>query len=378
MLSGTYLFSVCPTDMVRVFTPVRLLLKCRNATIEWFSGESAPWLSCYHKMKDFRTELKIVPSNVTIDLKSGILTQGSCFSDAIGGRLGDHKLNVLPNPFGVIYNPESIHSVLLSAVCNEPMPDHTFLQNGELHLNYRLHSEFATFKKEELSVRLTNLIGSTHYFLKDCQWLIVTYGTAWVYSRNDTGEIVANCHKLPASAFAKSLMSVEDIIGSFRRFYEHLKAYNPGIRVVLTVSPVRHIRDTVELNSVSKSVLRLACHEITRLFDDVGYFPAYEIMMDDLRDYRFYKRDMIHPSDDAEDYIWEKFAERYFSPELSDFVQRWEGVLAAMRHRPFHGQSAAHRQFIRNTMKKLEAFSGTVDVSQEISVLKRQLETPNE
>jgi hypothetical protein len=321
-------------------------------------------------MKDFRTELKVEPATANIGLKSSVLTQGSCFSDAIGDRLADHKLRTLVNPFGVIYNPESIHKALQYAVYNEALPPHSFLKNGDLHLNYDFHSEFSALTQPGLSATLNNAIGAAHYFIRGADWLLITYGTAWVYERRDTGEIVANCHKLPASYFTRSLMNPETIIASFARFFRQLKQLNPRVKVILTVSPVRHLKDTLELNSLSKSILRVACHDISEKHEDVEYFPAYEMMIDDLRDYRFYKRDMLHPTEEAEDYIWEKFMERYFSPELKDFVKQWKVVLSALRHKPFHPGTAAHQQFLHETLKKLETLSAYVDVREEIASIK--------
>ena len=340
-----------------------------------FSQISLPFgnYSAQEHMKEFRTELKVEPATLHIRLKSAILTQGSCFSDAIGKRLSDHKIRTLINPFGVIYNPESIHKALEYALYNEALPPHTFLKHGDLHLNYDFHSRFSALTQRELSTAVNNAVGATHYFIKDADWLLITYGTAWVYERRDTGEIVANCHKLPATDFSKSLMNPETIVASFSRFFAHLKKVNANAKVILTVSPVRHIKDTLELNNLSKSILRVACHVVSSRYDDVEYFPAYEMMIDDLRDYRFYKRDMLHPSEEAEDYIWEKFMERYFSPELNAFVKQWRVVLSALRHKPFHPGTAAHQQFLHETLKKLEALSLHADVQDEIARVKSHM-----
>jgi len=324
-------------------------------------------------MQEFRTELKVTPSSVQIHLKDSLLTQGSCFADAIGYRLTSFKRRTLVNPFGVIYNPESIHKVLAYSIFNEPLPEHTFVQNQEVHLNFNFHSAFSALKKNVLVEQLLNTIGSTHYFLKDADWLLLTYGTAWVYRRRETGEIVANCHKLPSALFAKSLLTPEAIISSFRDFYGQLKRFNPRIKIILTVSPVRHLKDTLELNNLSKSVLRVACHDISSQHDDVEYFPAYEMMIDDLRDYRFYKGDMLHPTAEAEDYIWEKFMERYFSPGLKDFVQQWKVILSAMRHKAFHPLAPAHQQFLRDTLKKLEELKTLADVDEEVALISKQI-----
>ncbi len=324
-------------------------------------------------MKEFRTEINVRPSPSAVDLKSRMLTQGSCFADAIGKRLDAYKLKTLVNPFGVIYNPESIHKVLEYAIFNESLPEHTFVKNQDLYLNYNFHSEFSALTKEELLSRLMNCIGATHYFLKDADWVLLTYGTAWVYQRKDTGEVVANCHKIPAAMFCRSLLTSDAVRSSFNTFYAALKKFNSKIRIILTVSPVRHIKDTLELNAVSKAVLRVACHGISNEYEGVEYFPAYEMMIDDLRDYRFYKADMLHPTTEAEDYIWEKFMERYFNTDLRDFVKKWKIVLSAMRHKPFHPRAASHQQFLHETLTKLEELASLVDVEKEIRVIKQQI-----
>lgn len=324
-------------------------------------------------MKEFRTELKVTPSPWQIDLGARAVTQGSCFSEAIGHRLAQHKLKALANPFGVIYNPESIHHVLRCSVFNERMPEHTFIENAGVFLNFNVHSEFSALKRDALDRKLSDAIGSAHHFLKDADCLLLTYGTAWVYERNDTGEVVANCHKLPSSKFTKRLMSSESIAASFNALYGVLKKYNPHIRVILTVSPVRHIKDTLELNSVSKAILRVACHDICHHHMDVEYFPAYEIMMDDLRDYRFYKSDMLHPANEAEDYIWEKFMEQYFSQDLKEFVRKWSAILSALGHKAFHPATASHQQFLRDTLKKIEELKTLVDVREELDAIERQI-----
>ena len=325
-------------------------------------------------MKAFRTEIKVPPGTRNMGPKVRIVTQGSCFSDAIGDRLALHKLRVLINPFGVIYNPPSIHKALSYSVFNEPVAPHTFVRHNDIFFNYDFHSTFSALTAQELSTRLINSIGASHYFLKDADWLLLTYGTAWVYQRQDTGEIVANCHKLPSGSFSKSLMSAGQVQSSFALFFEQLKKFNPKIKVILTVSPVRHIKDTLELNSVSKAILRVACHDMSERYADVEYFPAYEMMMDDLRDYRFYKGDMLHPTAEAEDYIWDKFMERYFSTDLKDFVRQWDSILSALRHKPFHPGTPAHQQFLRDTLKKLENIERMdIDVEEELSQVRAQI-----
>jgi lysophospholipase L1-like esterase len=276
------------------------------------------------------------------------------------------------NPFGVIYNPISIHQAVSYAVRNELPADHTYLENDGLQLNYEFHSEVGAYEKNELISTLTSLISSSHTFLKQASCIFITYGTSWVYERIDTNEIVANCHKIPPHRFNKRLLTQNEIIQSFEIFYQQLKTFNPGIRIILTVSPVRHLKDTLELNSVSKAVLRTACHLLSTQFNDVEYFPAFEIMIDDLRDYRFYKSDMLHPTDDAEDYIWNRFTEKYFDDDTQKFIKEWKSVLAAIQHRPFHPSSPAHQRFLEETIKKLERLKDKVNIDHELQLLKEQ------
>lgn len=324
-------------------------------------------------MKAFRTTLRPDVSKHTFSLRDPLLTVGSCFSEAMGSRLMSHKVRTLTNPFGVIYNPVAIHKAIKYALFNEAVPELTYLEQDGIHYSYDFHSSVSGKDRGALRKALLEIIGSTHHFLKDAHAILLTYGTAWVYTRNDTGEIVANCHKVPAKEFTRSLLSHKQVIASFDDLYKGLKAFNPHCRVILTVSPVRHLRDTLEGNSVSKAILRSACHSIEQSYADAEYYPAFEIMMDDLRDYRFYKRDMIHPTEEAEDYIWEHFVDTYFDDKAKAFFEEWKTIMSALSHKPFHPESASHQSFLRETLKKLEVMKARVDVAEEISIIKAQL-----
>ncbi|HEY0744004.1 MAG TPA: GSCFA domain-containing protein [Chryseosolibacter sp.] len=324
-------------------------------------------------MNHFRTIVSIRPSSHKIGLKSGVFTIGSCFADAIGQRLSTSKFASLVNPFGTTYNPLSIHKNIFYALKNELPAGHTYLVRDDVHLNYDFHSSLSALEKSELTKRISNAIGTSHYFLKTANYMLITYGTAWIYSRKESGEMVNNCHKVAAGNFNKRLLSEQEIVGSFDSLYMMAKKYNPALRFILTLSPVRHIKDTLELNSVSKAVLRSACYAISTHFADAEYFPAYEIMMDDLRDYRFYKSDMLHPTEEAEDYIWKNFMSTYFDQEIIRFVEDWNALTASLQHKPFHVQSSSHQQFLKQTLKKLENISSRVNVDTEIAAVKAQL-----
>jgi hypothetical protein len=321
-------------------------------------------------MAAFRTEFNTRLHKSTIGIKSSLLTIGSCFSDGIGNKLAGNKFNTLVNPFGTTYNPLSIHKLIQMAIHNQAPSPETYSQNEDIYSNYDFHSSFSELTKEKLEKRITEAIGMVHYFLSKSEFLFLTYGTAFVYERKDTGEMVANCHKQPASLFSKQLINQETIITSFNEMYSNLKKFNPGIKIILTLSPVRHIKDTIELNSVSKSILRVACHSLTQNKEEVSYFPAYEIMMDDLRDYRFYTSDFLHPSQEAEEYIWEKFTDNYFDKDTKEIVQQWQTLKKQLEHKPFHPASIGHQKFLKETLTKLEMLNTKLNVEEEIHNLK--------
>lgn len=321
----------------------------------------------------FRTELIVPISQEKITLKNRILTIGSCFADSIGNRLNAFKFQTIANPFGTVYNPISIHKLLQLSVMKQTMPADSFLQRDEVYFNYNLHSSFSALQKEELSLQIQKEIDNTHYFLAATDVILLTYGTVWVYERKDTGEIVANCHKQASGFYTKRVLSQEEIVNNFSAIHSLLKSVRPNVRIILTVSPVRHLKDTLELNSVSKAILRSACYEVSKEFNNVHYFPSFEIMMDDLRDYRFYKADMLHPTDEAEEYIWEKFAHCYFDTDTLLFVKKWINIKNSLRHKAFHPTSTSHQQFLQSLYKSISELKSIVNVEEELSIVQGQL-----
>ncbi|MTI40188.1 GSCFA domain-containing protein [Fulvivirga lutimaris] len=321
----------------------------------------------------FRTELHIEPSTNKIGLHTPILTIGSCFSDNIASKLSDHKMKVLTNPFGTVYNPISIFKLLGNACKNERPKSSEIVENDELFAHYDFHSSFSKTSKDELIASINKSIDDTHAFLKKTHYLIITFGTAFVYETTSTAEVVANCHKVPAKNFIKKLLTQKQILEAFEEAYQRLIDLNPDLKIILTVSPVRHIKDTIPLNSVSKSTLRLTCNTLENQYDNVDYFPSYELVMDDLRDYRFYKSDMLHPSTEAEEYIWNKFASTYFNAQTQSFIKEWSKIKAAIQHRPFNPNSEKHQQFIKATIKRIEALPQEISFSKELETLRNQL-----
>jgi hypothetical protein len=324
-------------------------------------------------MDNFRTVLTTTPASFNIGLRDGCFTIGSCFADNLGQLLHQHKFEVLVNPFGTSYNPISIHKVLHYAIQNELPSTDTYGELNETYFNFDFHSSFSALDANILQRNITNALSKSHSSLSSATTLLITYGTAWVYERKDNGEIVSNCHKVPATQLNKQLLTQKKILESFKNFYQQLMILNPHIRIILTLSPVRHIKDSLELNAVSKSILRLSCHTLSEIYPQVEYFPAYEIVLDDLRDYRFYDRDLLHPSPEAIDYIWHIFGNRYFTKDTSTFVKKWEEITKALTHRPYHPTSAMHQKFLSNLLSQLEELKSTINVDKEISQVKNQI-----
>jgi len=324
-------------------------------------------------MKEFRTELTPAISTWPIALKDNIFTVGSCFADTIGNHLTENKFRVWNNQFGSIYNPISIHRLVLFSLRSELPISDSYLKNEGIYLNYNFHSSHSALSRQELETKIKNSIAGATEFLKNTNRIIITYGTAFVYRLKSGNEIVANCHKISSTNFTKSLLKESEIFESFKNLYSNLKSINPNCKIILTVSPVRHLKETLELNSVSKSVLRLSCHSIVNQFSDVDYFPAYEILLDDLRDYRFYKTDRLHPTEEAAEYIWEKFIDAYFDASSKGFINEWKEIRKNLHHKPFHPQSENHQKFLKSTLSRLEKLNTTIDLSSEIQTLKSRI-----
>ena len=322
---------------------------------------------------EFRTPIQISTSPIRIDHSTKILTLGSCFASVMGQRLYENKFQVKVNPFGIIFNPVSILKALEFSAEGKNNFKSSYIQNNGIWYNYDLHSDWSSSNREELDQRLSYLISTIHAYIKTSQIITITFGTAFIYRLLSNKAIVANCHKIPSSYFQKEMLSTEEIVDAFEKVYTKIKNLNPAIKFILTVSPVRHIKDGIEQNNLSKSICRVACSAIEKKLKDIEYFPAYEIMMDDLRDYRFYKEDMIHPTTLAEDYIWEKFLEKYSNEGTRDFLKDWDSVKKAIEHKPFHPDSEAHQQFLKETIAKLKKLSTLINVDDEILTLEKQI-----
>jgi hypothetical protein len=311
---------------------------------------------------EFRIPLRPAKLPSFIEFGDGILLSGSCFTEHMAERMRRHKFRVLENPNGVLFNPVSIASSLVRAIDGEPYtPSDLFHAHG-LWSNWDFHGRFSDPDAGKALDAMNASVEQTHGFLRESRWLFLTLGSAWVYQLGD-GRIVANCHKAPDSSFIRRLLAPEEVLSALDNLIHRLSLINPDMQLILTVSPVRHMRDGYVENNRSKAVLLQAVHHLAGKFDGIHYFPAYELVIDDLRDYRFYAEDMVHPNHQATTYVWERFVESAFSGSTREAMREIAGLGAAMAHRPLHPGSTAHRDFMRSCLEK------TLDLSRRFSSL---------
>ena len=322
----------------------------------------------------FRTELTIAPAAGQLPRAARVLTMGSCFADSMGARLAAHKVETRVNPFGTVFQPLALMRLLRAAAGEEVDWQQHLVQARGRWQSYDLHGSIGADSPVELLQYIQEMVRQTGEFLRSTDLVLLTLGTAWAYRLRETGGLVSNCHKQPADLFVRELLTPDEIINALAETHAYLRRINPELRFVLTVSPVRHLKDTLPLNSVSKSVLRVATHIVSDLLPGVAYFPAFELLTDDLRDYRFYAADMLHPSETAEDYIWDKFARTYFDADFGRFRKEWAAVRQALDHRPLHEGAPEHREFLESTREKLEQLSlRQVDVAAELRTVRARL-----
>ena len=305
----------------------------------------------------FTTPIEIPTSPARITHKSNIILAGSCFAENIGGKLAERKFNICINPFGILYNPLSITAMLERIAKCELFTAESpeiFKHNEKWHSHLH-HGDFSRSTKEELLTGINAAIDVAHKKVSTCDYVILTLGTAYAYYLNSNNNIVGNCHKLPGNLFTRRMLDISEIVAAMTNTMELYTAANPDIKFIFTVSPIRHLRDGAHDNQKSKGTLLLAIDKIMKQFPhNTHYFPAYEIMLDELRDYRFYAADMVHPSQVAVDYIWEKFGSSWFTGETHGINREIEDINKAIGHKPYDPQASAYKQFLKNTLNRIE------------------------
>lgn len=307
---------------------------------------------------DFRTHIVIPESDISINHSTSMMLFGSCFSEHIGSKLLQHKFKVDVNPFGILYNPFSVSRAIRRLLSAESFSAADLVFNNELYHSPMHHGHFSATDKEVCLQNISSRFDQAVSFIGQTDLFLITFGSAYAYQWRESGEIAGNCHKFPADRFRRLRLSVEEIVEEWVEVITLLTVINPTAKLLFTVSPVRHWKDGAHENQISKSILHLAIDALQERFRErISYFPAYEVMMDELRDYRFYNEDMIHPSPLAVDYIWNCFSETYFSAATQRVNDEWAQIRRALDHRPLHPGTESYRLFTEGTAQKLDAFA---------------------
>lgn len=304
----------------------------------------------------FSTQIPIAISDNPIDYNSKIVSLGSCFAVNIGQKFDYFKFSNTTNPLGILFHPLALEKFITYTLSGKQFTDaDVFEQNGLWHC-FDAHSDLSHTDKSVLLNNLNTGCTWANATIKEASHLIITLGTAWVYRYNQTGNLVANCHKVPQKEFTKELLSVDVIKQSLENIVNALQQTNPDVHTIFTVSPVRHIKDGFTENQWSKANLISSLHQALNADNcklNTAYFPSYEIMMDELRDYRFYAEDMIHPSAIAVDYIWERFTAAYITPQAQETMKLAETIQKGLSHRPFNPETPQHQQFLMKLNGKI-------------------------
>lgn len=327
-------------------------------------------------MSEFRTIVDIEENKIKIGYKNKILFVGSCFAENIGNRLNASKFNAHVNPFGIMYNPVSVANTILAILENRKFTEEDLVHNNIWHSFYH-HSRFSSAGMQDCLDNINESCLKSSKFIRETDFLVITFGTSWVYEFLETGKVVSNCHKLPAKRFKRYRLSVDYIVSLYKNLIERIKEINPGINIIFTVSPIRHWKDGAHGNQLSKAVLQLAIDQLVSAVENINYFPSYELVMDELRDYRFYNRDMIHISDEAVDYIWKRFVEVFIDKQSQSIMIKIEKIKKALAHRPFSSESQEYFDFLEKQLIKIDQLERSIpniDFSEERSFIKRKMD----
>ena len=303
-------------------------------------------------MQKFMLDLIIDRPQKQISYEDKIMLIGSCFSEEIGDKLSALKFSIFQNPNGILFDPQSIYQCLTDVISNRKITERELVQQGEVYHSMDHHSEFSSIHKEKVLDKINDHTSRAHLFLKQAKWLIVTFGTNWSYELLASGKPVANCHKMPGEMFYKREMEIEEIISKFKEAEQSLKEFNPALTLIYTVSPVRHIRNGVINNNLSKAKLLVAVHKLVTQAKSNYYFPSYELAIDVLRDYRFFDTDLVHPNAPAVEFIFDKFVQTFLNDKgnsILSAIKKWKNNID---HRPYFPESIAHAEFKKTVYKE--------------------------
>lgn len=316
---------------------------------------------------DFMVNIDIKKLQQPISYKDKILLIGSCFTEHIGNTLEDLRFSILQNPNGILFDPASVCKSLLSYIDNKKYTEKDLFQLNEIWHSWQHHSRFSNMSREEAVRGINDLQQRAHNFLKQADWIVITLGSSFSYRLTQSAQSekvgesaiegaasVANCHRAPAQWFNKHLLGIDETVAMLDTCYHRLMQFNPRLKIIFTVSPVRHIRDGVVENNRSKARLLEAVHHMVNKFDRLHYFPAYELVIDVLRDYRFYDIDLVHPNYMATEFVLDHFTKACIDEESQELMQEIKKIMIARKHKAFQPDTNAHKQFLRSHFEKVK------------------------
>ncbi len=327
-------------------------------------------------MNIFRTNIELSPSENRINHQSRTLFLGSCFTENVGNKLFENKFSVDINPFGVLYNPVSVKNAIDILLEKKEFRKNDLYNFNDSWLSFYHDTSFSDIDADKCQEKINRKLKDSYKYFENLDYLVITWGTAWAYKFKESGKIVSNCHKIPAKAFQREKLELDSVVADYESLIVKLKELNPDLKIIFTVSPVRHWKDGAVQNQISKSTLIIAIQALINKFSNIEYFPSYEIMMDDLRDYRFYEEDMLHPNKVAVDYIWNKFSDRYFDNSTTALMKDISKIANARNHRPFNEKSKSHQKFLAKQLieiKQLKSENPFLDFAEEIDYFTEKL-----
>ncbi|MBW8683101.1 GSCFA domain-containing protein [Chitinophaga rhizophila] len=303
-------------------------------------------------MTNFRLTFPVAPLSVPLRYTDKILMVGSCFAEEIGQRLQQYHFDAILNPHGILYNPISITQALHTYLDRKHYTAADLFSHNDLWHSWDHHSRFSGMDQEEVLAGINAAQDVASARLEDADWLIITLGSAFTYTLANANQVVGNCHKVPSASFHKRLLSPPDAISALDNLMHRLFFRNRKVKIMFTISPVRYIRDGVIENNLSKAILMQTVHHLVNKFDRLYYFPGYELVIDDLRDYRFYNEDLVHPNELAVDYVWDHFTDKCLGEEDKLILPRVGEIIRARQHKPFNPDSSQHKQFLQTYARK--------------------------
>lgn len=314
---------------------------------------------------NFHLNFQISSLPQKINYSNSFLFIGSCFAENIGDLMAQYKFNTQINPHGILYNPSSIAIALRRYMTIDFVTEDELFFANDCWNSWEHHSRFSNPDKQKCLLEINKNISDAHVSLKNAEWLFITFGSSFFYTKS--GKLVGNCHKQPQKEFSKQMLSASEIVEEYKSLIYELRKFNPKLKIVFTVSPVRYIRDGVVENNLSKARLIDAVHQLKN--ENVFYFPAYELIIDDLRDYRFYKEDLVHPNEQAIAYVFEKFSKASFDDKTIALFEKIKEIISAKDHKPFNFETESHKKFLNTYLercKKTQSENPFLDLTEEV------------